>query len=185
MTRWEPLSARRATGREAWQVRGVAALRGTVRVPGDKSIAHRAVLLAALGRGTSILRNLPDGEDVRCTVRAMQALGVRIEHRGNTWRVHGVGRHGLRPAQQPIDCGNSGTTLRLLCGLLAPQPFATLLTGDASLRRRPMARVTTPLAAMGAAVECLGPEGRPPVRVGGAARRSPARCIRCAWTAPR
>jgi 3-phosphoshikimate 1-carboxyvinyltransferase len=167
VTRWEPLSARHAAASEVWEVRGRARLRGSVRSPGDKSIAHRAVLLAALARGVSTLRQLPDGEDVRCTMRALQALGVVIEPRGTAWRVHGVGRHGLRPASQPIDCGNSGTTLRLLCGLLAPQPFVSILTGDASLRRRPMARIAGPLAAMGAAIECLGPDGRPPVRVGG------------------
>lgn len=170
MTGCEPLSACRLAGRDSWEIHGQARLRGGLRLPGDKSIAHRALILAALARGPSTLRGLPDGEDVRRTVRALQALGVSIDPRGNALRVQGVGLRGLRPASQPIDCGNSGTTLRLLCGVLAGQRFTTVLTGDASLRRRPMERLVTPLAAMGGSIECLGAGGRPPVRVGGARR---------------
>jgi len=152
---------------ERWVVRGPARLEGVLRPPGDKSIAHRALLLAALARGRSELRNLPAGDDVRRTIAALAALGVRIERSGDTHRVHGVGLHGFRPPRDPLDCGNSGTTMRLLAGLLAPQPFETLLVGDASLTLRPMSRIVEPLAAMGARIACLGPRGRPPLRLGG------------------
>jgi len=151
----------------AWRVRGPARLQGVLAPPGDKSIAHRAVLLAALATGPCDLEHLSEGEDVRRTLDAVGALGALVEKRATGWRVHGSGWHGLRPARQAIDCGNSGTTMRLLAGILAAQPFATILVGDASLMRRPMRRVADPLRAMGADVECQGADGRPPLRVRG------------------
>jgi 3-phosphoshikimate 1-carboxyvinyltransferase len=152
---------------ESWNVRGAQRLDGALRPPGDKSIAHRAVLLAALARGRCRLEGLPDGDDVRRTLRAVQALGVRAELQDDVWRLDGVGPRGLCAARHPIDCGNSGTTMRLLAGVLAAQPFSTLLVGDASLSRRPMGRIAAPLRRMGAHVECLGPDERPPLRLGG------------------
>lgn len=133
-------------------------------------MAHRAVLLAALSRGCCELSDMPDGEDVSRTLAAVQALGVVAERDGTIWRLHGVGLHGLRPARSALDCGNSGTTMRLLAGLLAVQPFPTELTGDASLRRRPMRRIAAPLRALGALFECRGLEDRPPLRIGGVSR---------------
>ena len=130
---------------------------GDVRLPGDKSISHRAILLAALGDGLSLVRGLSDGEDVGRTLAAVRALGVRVEAvPDGVLRFDGVGLHGLSPPDGPIDCGNAGTAMRLLLGVLAAQPFETELVGDASLCRRPMGRVTHPLRAMGARVE--GPE---------------------------
>ena len=150
---------------DAWWIRGPLGVRGTLAPPGDKSIAHRAQLLAALGRGTSELRGIPDALDVLSTLTALESLGVPVERRGDVWRVHGAGLRGLHPSAAPIDCGNSGTTMRLLSGVLAAQPFPSLLCGDASLSRRPMRRIAEPLRAMGASIECLGEGERPPLRI--------------------
>lgn len=132
------------------QVRGARRLRGTIRVPGDKSLSHRALLFNALATGTAQVHGFLDGADCRTTLAALRAMGVEITETGETLTVHGVGLNGLREPADVLDCGNSGTTTRLLLGILAGQPFFAALTGDASLRRRPMARVTVPLARMGA-----------------------------------
>lgn len=166
-----PISAAVRGSRLAWCVRGPVRLEGELRPPGDKSIAHRAVLLLALSRGPGLLRGVPGGDDVACTLSAVQNLGVQLESRGGAVRMLGVGLRGLQAPRQPLDCGNSGTTLRLLAGLLAARPFASVLVGDASLSRRPMRRIAVPLGCMGARVECLGPDGRPPLRVGPAVPR--------------
>ena len=128
-------------------------LQGRVRVPGDKSVSHRALMLAAIAEGSSRVRGFLEGEDTRATARILQQLGVRIETPSPGERiVHGVGLHGLRASSEPLDCGNAGTGMRLLAGLLAGQAFASTLIGDASLSGRPMARVMRPLAAMGARI---------------------------------
>lgn len=132
-------------------------LRGDVAVPGDKSISHRALLLGALATGRSAVRGLLEGEDVRATWQALAALGVTIERDGDAVGVHGVGVGGLRAPTDILDLGNAGTGVRLLMGLLAGHGFASTLTGDASLRRRPMGRVLRPLAGMG--VRYLAREG--------------------------
>ena len=139
-------------------------------VPGDKSIAHRSLLLAALARGDSRLRNVPAGLDVRSTQRALRALGVTIDDEGDALVVRGSGGALVAPAR-PIDCGNSGTTIRLLAGLLATRPLTVTLDGDGSLRARPMRRISAPLAAFGAEI-ALAPGGTAPfvVRGNGAAR---------------
>jgi 3-phosphoshikimate 1-carboxyvinyltransferase len=134
-------------------------------VPGDKSIAHRALILAALARGESRLRNVPAGLDVRSTQRALRALGVAIRADGDALVVTGSGGALIAP-REPIDCGNSGTTLRLLAGVLATRALTVTLDGDASLRARPMRRVAEPLAAFGARIE-LAPGGTAPVVVHG------------------
>jgi 3-phosphoshikimate 1-carboxyvinyltransferase len=125
-------------------------LRGTITVPGDKSIAHRAVMLAAAARGCSRIFNLSGGDDNSRTVRAFRRLGIEIFRDGEALCVEGRGWDGLRPPAETIDCGNSGTTMRLLAGLLAGRPFPSALDGDASLRQRPMKRVIDPLTRMGA-----------------------------------
>ncbi len=133
-------------------------LQGEVEVPGDKSISHRALLLNALADGTARVRGLGLGADVRSTWRCLAALGVTIEAEGAHGAVvRGVGLRGLREPEDVLDAGNSGTTMRLLSGVLAGQPFLTVLSGDASLRRRPMARVLDPLRTMGAAGGNLAP----------------------------
>ena len=126
-------------------------LTGTVAVPGDKSISHRALLFAALAVGESRISGLLEGEDVLRTAAALRALGAEVEREAEgNWRVWGCGVGGLAEPADVLDMGNSGTAARLLAGILAAQPFLSVLTGDASLRRRPMARVTEPLSASGA-----------------------------------
>ncbi|MGB8296562.1 MAG: hypothetical protein WCG85_14135, partial [Polyangia bacterium] len=129
------------------------ALRGKVSVPGDKSISHRALLFGALADGVVEISGLGLGGDNASTMVALRALGVPIDQAGTNARVQGVGLAGLREAASHLDCGNSGTTMRLFCGLLAGRSFVSTLAGDASLSRRPMARVATPLRRMGATIE--------------------------------
>lgn len=147
-------------------VRPSGPLRGHLRVPGDKSISHRALILGAIAEGKTCIRGLLDSRDIEATRRCLEALGVTIEERDGAVVVHGVGPDGLREPSADLDCGNSGTTMRLLAGVLAGQPFASRLTGDESLSRRPMDRVVEPLKAMGADVRATG-EGRPPLRITG------------------
>jgi 3-phosphoshikimate 1-carboxyvinyltransferase len=127
-------------------------LKGTIAVPGDKSITHRAIILSALAEGDSVLSAYCRGEDCLNTMRAFQAMGIQIEEHPERLRVRGKGLWGLTEPAQPLDCGNSGTGIRLLAGLLAGQDFFTILTGDESIRRRPMGRVVKPLREMGAAI---------------------------------
>jgi 3-phosphoshikimate 1-carboxyvinyltransferase len=127
-------------------------LRGTITVPGDKSITHRAIILTALAEGTGTIKRYGRGEDCLNTMRAMQSLGVKIDESVEELRVQGKGLWGLTEPAGIVDCGNSGTGIRLLTGLLAGQDFFTVLTGDASIRRRPMGRVVKPLREMGAAI---------------------------------
>jgi 3-phosphoshikimate 1-carboxyvinyltransferase len=142
-------------------------LRGRVRVPGDKSISHRAIMLGALADGVTEIDGFLEGADALRTVEAFRALGVRIESLGGgRMRVHGVGIDGLGAPAGAIDLGNSGTSMRLLAGLLAAQPFDTVLTGDASLSRRPMRRVSEPLERMGARIETSA-GGTPPLTIRG------------------
>jgi len=143
-------------------------LTGKARVPGDKSISHRAALLAAVAQGTTEIEGYLEAEDCLGTLAAVRALGATAERRGEgAFRITGVGRHGLKEPSNVIDCGNSGTTARLLLGVLAGQPFWSVLTGDESLRRRPMGRVAEPLRGMGATI--VGRDGgkRLPLCVGG------------------
>ena len=127
-------------------------LRGTIAVPGDKSITHRALILTALAEGVGSLKYYCRGEDCLNTMRALQALGIRIDETQDALTVYGKGLWGLTEPGDVIDCGNSGTGIRLLTGLLAGQDFFTVLTGDASIRRRPMGRIVKPLREMGAAI---------------------------------
>ncbi len=146
------------------------ALRGRLRVPGDKSISHRAIMLGALAEGMTTVTGFLEGEDCLATLRAFRAMGVRIDgpDQGRV-TVHGVGLHGLRPPAGTLDMGNSGTSMRLMSGLLAGQAFDTVLSGDASLNRRPMRRVTEPLALMGARIEATE-LGTAPLRIHGGQR---------------
>lgn len=128
-------------------------LRGDLRVPGDKSISHRALLLNAIATGTALITGAGLGADCRSTLRCLRQLGVVIEEPGDgELLVHGRGLAGLREAEGVLDCGNSGTTMRLLLGVLAGMPFFSAVTGDESLRGRPMARITDPLRQMGARI---------------------------------
>jgi len=142
-----------------------------ITVPGDKSISHRAVIIAALSNGVCTLGGFLPSEDCMHTVNAMRALGIRIEQpEPDTLIVHGKKRV-LMPPKKEIDCGNSGTTMRLLAGLLAGQTFESRLVADAGLSRRPMDRVITPLRRMGANIVAEGPEQTPPLRIHGGSLR--------------
>ncbi len=143
-------------------------LSGKLRVPGDKSISHRSIMLGALAEGTTEIEGFLQGEDNLATLEAFRAMGVRIEGPDAAGRVvvHGVGLHGLQAPGQPLYLGNSGTSMRLLAGLMAGQQFDCEMSGDASLSTRPMRRVTEPLAAMGARVETTE-GGTPPLKVRG------------------
>jgi len=136
-----------------FRVRPTPRLAGSADVPGDKSVSHRAALLGALAEGTTEIHGYLEAEDCLRTITAVQALGAEVTRKGpGQYRITGCGRHGLREPSDVIDCGNSGTSARLLVGVLAGQPFWTMLTGDESLRTRPMDRVAEPLRRMGAAV---------------------------------
>jgi len=137
------------------------ALKGACSVPGDKSISHRALLFGALCDGTVEIRGLGLGGDNASTAAALRALGVAVEVSGSNAVVKGTGFDGLRPSEIALDCGNSGTTMRLVCGLLAGRPFETRLEGDPSLTRRPMGRVATPLRQMGARIGGRADASRP------------------------
>jgi 3-phosphoshikimate 1-carboxyvinyltransferase len=145
-------------------------LSGQIRVPGDKSISHRSIMLGSLAEGTTEVEGFLEGEDALATLQAFRDMGVVIEgpHHGRV-TIHGVGLHGLQAPPGPIYLGNSGTSMRLLAGLLAGQAFDTVLTGDASLTKRPMNRVAKPLRTMGALID-TGPEGRPPLTIHGGRR---------------
>jgi 3-phosphoshikimate 1-carboxyvinyltransferase len=136
--------------RKRYRVRRSGPLRGAVRVPGDKSIGHRSLIFGALGRGTSRVTGLSEGLDNQATRQAFRAMGVAIERGEDATIIEGVGLRGLRMPRDVIDCGNSGTTMRLLAGLLSGQRFGSRMVGDASLTRRPMGRVIKPLRARGA-----------------------------------
>ena len=148
-------------------------LKGTANVPGDKSISHRSLILGAMSIGETKVTGLLEGQDVLDTGRAMQAFGAEvINHGGGQWSVHGVGVGGFAEPDQVIDCGNSGTGVRLIMGAMATSPIAATFTGDASLNSRPMGRITDPLALFGA--QSFGrSEGRLPLTIIGAAEPVP------------
>jgi len=150
-------------------------LSGTVTIPGDKSVSHRSLILGALAVGETRVTGLLEGQDVLDTAKAMQAFGAEvIRHGEGAWSIHGVGVGGFREPEQVIDCGNSGTGVRLIMGAMATSPLSATFTGDASLRSRPMARVTDPLALFGA--RAYGRKGgRLPMTVVGAADPLPVR----------
>src|SRR5262245_13101024 len=148
-------------------VQPVTDVAGAIRVPGDKSISHRALMLGGIAEGISEVRGFLESEDCLATMQAMRALGVRIDRDGSDVRVHGVGIRGLKAAGRVLDMGNSGTAMRLMTGLLAGQRFDSELIGDASLMKRPMERAAKPLRQMGAQIETL--DGKPPVRIKGGA----------------
>ena len=159
--------------------RAALTVHGAVRVPGDKSVSHRALMLAALSEGTSRIHGILQSEDVHATARVLRALGWDVPEVAPEMVVHGRGLQS--PAEAPaaiLDCGNSGTTTRLVAGIAAAQPFASTFTGDASLSRRPMRRVADPLEAMGARVEWLETVDRLPMRLHGGALQS------VAWEVP-
>lgn len=151
---------------DAVAVSPINRLRGELRVPGDKSISHRAAMLSSLARGESVLENFSSAQDCEATLECFRALGVNIVKDGSTVVIRGAGSSGLQEPPHVLDAQNSGTTMRLLAGILAGQPFPTTITGDDSLRTRPMLRVADPLRLMGARVE-LEANGCAPLRING------------------
>jgi 3-phosphoshikimate 1-carboxyvinyltransferase len=143
-----------------------ASLSGSVTLPGDKSISHRYALLAAIAEGTSVLEHFAASRDCHSTLGCLRSLGVAMEESGATVTIQGCGLRGLRPAARVLDAGNSGTTIRLLSGILAGHPFESSITGDSSLSRRPMGRIIHPLRLMGATIESRGRE-LPPLTIRG------------------
>jgi 3-phosphoshikimate 1-carboxyvinyltransferase len=142
---------------------------GEITVPGDKSISHRALMLGGIAEGTTEVSGFLEGEDCLATMTAMRAMGVSVVRgAGGRVTIDGVGLAGLSPPREPLDMGNAGTAMRLLTGLLAGQPFDSVLVGDSSLMKRPMERVAAPLRQMGAVIETQ--DGRPPVRIRGGHR---------------
>ncbi|MBP9154756.1 MAG: 3-phosphoshikimate 1-carboxyvinyltransferase [Xanthomonadales bacterium] len=167
-----------STGRLQFVTAAASPLRGRIRVPGDKSISHRAIMFASLADGVSRITGFLEGEDTLATAAVFRALGVQIDAPSAGERVvHGVGIDGLRGTDATLDCGNAGTAMRLLAGLLAAQPFDSTLTGDVSLSKRPMRRVIEPLASMGARIDAEG--GLPPLHL-----RSGQRLLAIDYTLP-
>lgn len=151
-----------------WRAQPAEQVHGEIEVPGDKSVSHRALMLGGIAEGLTEASGFLASEDCLSTLKALQAMGVRVERPTETdVRVHGVGLSGLAAPAAPLDLGNAGTAMRLMMGLAAGQSFDSTLVGDSSLMRRPMERVAQPLRAMGAHIDTL--EGRPPVRIRGGA----------------
>lgn len=142
-------------------------LRGELAVPGDKSISHRAVMLGALAKGTTSVTNFLKGVDCLSTISCFEKMGIEIEQLPSEILIHGKGLHGLNAPETILDAGNSGTTTRLLSGILAGQAFCTTLTGDASIQKRPMTRIITPLSQMGGKIESLSDNGCAPLKITG------------------
>ncbi len=143
----------------------VRMLSGHLKVPGDKSISHRCIMLGSLANGVTKVSGFLEGEDVLSTLKAFQAMGVKIQSDGDNVTIHGVGLYGLTKPSKPLDLGNSGTSMRLMAGILAAQNFDCQLIGDESLSKRPMGRVISPLTKMGAVIESNA--GKPPLKIKG------------------
>lgn len=146
-------------------VNPVITLSGKLKVPGDKSISHRCIMLGSLANGVTEVSGFLQGEDALSTLKAFQKMGVDIQRDGNKLKIYGVGLNGLRQANVPLDLGNSGTSMRLMTGILAAQNFDSEVIGDASLSKRPMARIINPLTKMGAIIESN--KGSPPLKIKG------------------
>jgi len=140
-------------------------LSGELKVPGDKSISHRSIMLGSLSHGITKVSGFLEGEDALSTLKAFQAMGVKIEREGDNVTIHGVGINGLKKPEGPLDLGNSGTSIRLMSGILAAQAFDCELIGDESLSKRPMGRVINPLKDMGAVIDSNN--GKPPLKITG------------------
>lgn len=149
------------------KLKKVEGLKGTISIPGDKSISHRAVMFGSLAKGTTHITNFLSGADCLATIDCFRAMGVRIEQDGTEVTVHGNGLHGLKKPEKQLDVGNSGTTTRLISGILSGQDFEVTLSGDASLNKRPMGRIMKPLSMMGAEIESVNGDGCAPLKITG------------------
>ena len=149
------------------ECRKSGSLKGEIQVPGDKSISHRAVMFGSLAKGTTRITGFLQGADCLSTISCFEKMGVSIENTGDTVLVHGRGMRGLEKPEGVLDCGNSGTTMRLISGILSAQDFDVTLTGDASIQKRPMKRIMDPLSRMGADIESLPGNGCAPLYIQG------------------
>ena len=149
------------------ECRKSGSLKGEIQVPGDKSISHRAVMLGSLAKGTTRITGFLQGADCLSTISCFEKMGVSIENTGDTVLVHGRGMRGLEKPEGVLDCGNSGTTMRLISGILSAQDFDVTLTGDASIQKRPMKRIMDPLSRMGASIKSLPGNGCAPLYIQG------------------
>lgn len=145
----------------------VSGLRGEITIPGDKSVSHRSVMFGSIANGTTEIHNYLQGVDCLSTIFCFQKMGIDIENKGDVVLVHGHGLHGLKKPDCILDCGNSGTTIRLISGILAAQDFDVTLTGDSSIQKRPMKRITEPLSLMGADIQSLHQNDCAPLRITG------------------
>ncbi|MBE5902712.1 MAG: 3-phosphoshikimate 1-carboxyvinyltransferase [Pseudobutyrivibrio sp.] len=143
-------------------------LKGEIKVPGDKSVSHRGVMFGAISEGTTELTGFLDGADCRSTIGCFRAMGIDISQNADHVIIHGKGLYGLKAPSQMLDVGNSGTTTRLISGILAGQPFVSSLNGDESIQKRPMGRIITPLTQMGAHIRSIKDNGCAPLEIGGA-----------------
>ena len=142
-------------------------LKGEIRVPGDKSISHRAVMFGSIAEGLTEIHNFLQGADCLSTIACFEKMGIDIENKGGQVLVHGHGLHGLKAPREILDCGNSGTTTRLISGILCAQEFDVTLTGDESICKRPMKRIMDPLTMMGAHITSIKGNGCTPLRIKG------------------
>lgn len=142
-------------------------LKGEVTIPGDKSVSHRSVMFGSIAKGTTEIHHFLQGADCLSTISCFQSMGVEIENNGDTVLVHGNGLHGLKKPASMLDCGNSGTTTRLISGILSAQDFTVTLTGDASIQKRPMKRIIDPLSQMGANIRSMNGNGCAPLKITG------------------
>ena len=144
-----------------------AHIRGEITVPGDKSISHRSVMFGSIAKGTTEIHNFLEGADCLSTIGCFRRMGIEIENKNGTVIVHGKGMHGLTAPSGTLDCGNSGTTTRLISGILAPQNFDVTLTGDESIQKRPMKRIIEPLSMMGADIKSIRGNDCAPLKICG------------------
>lgn len=149
------------------KLRNASCLRGEVTVPGDKSISHRSVMFGSIAKGTTEIHNFLEGADCLSTISCFRHMGIDIEHKNGIITVHGKGLRGLKKPDCVLDCGNSGTTTRLISGILAPQTFDVTLTGDESIQKRPMKRIMEPLSLMGADISSIRDNGCAPLLIHG------------------
>lgn len=145
------------------EIQGKKKLIGKIKIPGDKSISHRSLLLGSIANGITEVENILESDDILNTINILKELGIDISKSQDRIMIQGKGLYGLKPAKRPLDCGNSGTTLRLLAGLLSGQDFTSTLFGDDSLNNRPMKRITDPLSKMGANI--ISKDGKPPLKI--------------------
>ena len=144
-----------------------SALRGEITVPGDKSISHRSIMFGSLAQGTTEITGFLNSADCQSTISCFRKMGIQIEETPQKVLVHGKGLHGLLAPSDILYAGNSGTTVRLISGILAPQPFSVVITGDASIQKRPMKRIIDPLSLMGADIKSQLDNGCAPLMVTG------------------